>query len=96
MGSSAAFKAGHMPKKMPTVAEKPSPEGERPPWQRHGEPGEVVDRQPDGAAEHDAEQAADRGEEDRLDEELRRISRRRAPSALRTPISRVRSVTRWS
>ena len=47
----------------------------------------------DGAAQHHAEDAADRREDDGLDRNCTRISRRRAPSALRTPISRVRSVT---
>ena len=41
-------------------------------------------------ADHPAEEA----EHDRLDEELEQDRRRRAPTALRRPISRVRSETR--
>ena len=47
-------------------------------------------------AEHDADDAADAGQRAGLDQHLRSRSWRRAPTAMRTPISRVRSVTEIS
>ena len=49
-----------------------------------------------GHTDRDAEHAAGEPEHRRLDEELRRISAGVAPSALRSPISRIRSVTETS
>src|SRR5690606_8953556 len=45
-------------------------DGERPPRQRDGEPGEQVYGKPDERSEADAEQAAGRREENRLEQEL--------------------------
>ena len=67
---------------------------ERPPRQRDGEARHEVDGPADAAAERDAEQAAEPRSGTRPPSGTGRGSpTRRAPSALRTPISRVRSVT---
>ena len=52
-----------------------------------------MDQQTNGTAEEDAEQTTGRRQEDRFDQELPEDVAPRAPIALRTPISRVRSVT---
>src|SRR5512139_644954 len=49
---------------------EPEAEGERPPRQRDGEAREVVNADADRRAEHDAQDAAGRGEHDGLEEEL--------------------------
>ena len=72
IGSSrAARTAGTMPKKIPTVAEKPNPEGERPPGQRYGKTCREADGHPDCASEDDAEHAAERRQSDGFGEELK-------------------------
>ena len=62
--------AGNMPKKMPTLAEKPRPMANDHQGSETGKPVSQWTRQADGAADDDAEQAADRGEEDGLEQEL--------------------------
>ena len=47
-------------------------------------------------AQQDADGAADQAEDDRLDQELPQDVAARAPTAMRRPISRVRSVTETS
>ena len=79
---------------MPTPAEKPMPIANDHHGSETGKPRELVDGEADAAAEDDAEDAADRASGTTASSRnCQRISRRRAPSALRTPISRVRSVT---
>ena len=58
-----------------------------------GKPDARWTRPADRRAQRDADQSADRRQDRGLDQELEQDLARRAPSALRTPISRVRSVT---
>ena len=79
---------------MPTLAEKPRPIANDHHGSETGKPASRCTMQADGAAEHDAEQAAERRQEHGLEQELPAGCRARlAPSAFLTPISRVRSVT---
>jgi hypothetical protein len=81
MGSSREARiAGIMPKKMPTLAEKPNADGKRPPWQGDGEAGQPVDQERDGRPDDDAEDAAQGSQEHGLEQETARGSpTRRAP-----------------
>src|SRR5581483_11134174 len=88
-----ALKAGYMPKKMPTDAENPMPIANDHHGSEIGKPDARCTAQPMPAPRampinppSDVRNAASI-------RNWNRISARRAPSALRTPISRVRSVT---
>ena len=71
IGSSRdALMAGNRPKKMPTLAEKPMPSANDHQGSETGKPESQWTIRPMRAAEEDAEQAADRRQEHRLDQEL--------------------------
>ena len=79
---------------MPIAAAKPNAISDRLGRDERAPLGEVADRFGAGDAERDAGDAADQRERDRLDQELQQdVRAARAPTAMRRPISRVRSVT---
>ena len=62
--------AGTMPKNTPTLAEKPMPMANDHQGSETGKPVSAVHAEADAAADEDAEQAAGRRQEDRLEQEL--------------------------
>ena len=91
--SRAALKAGQMPKKMPTEAEKPMPMANDHHGSEIGKPDRMLISQPIEAPRTMPMTPPSEVRNTASSRNCQRISRRRAPSALRTPISRVRSVT---
>ena len=82
-----------MPKKMPTEAEKPMPMANDHHGSEIGKPDTTLISQPIVAPRTMPMTPPSEVRKTASRRNCQRISRRRAPSALRTPISRVRSVT---
>ena len=88
-----AFIAGHIPKKMPTRLEKPSPSAKDHHGSDTGKPANTLTPYPIALPSTTPRMPPIDVSTTASMRNWTRISRRRAPSALRTPISRVRSVT---
>ena len=92
IGSTRGLDGGEEPKKMPILAEKPIPMANDHQGSDTGKP-ETQWMIADAAARRDPQQAPAEVRNAASIRNCQRISRRLAPSAFRTPISFVRSVT---